>query len=385
MAEITFELPYISQYFDNRNGKRVRRYQFRRKGHKKVLLKGKHGSAEFMEQYHALVAQTGGGSMPEIGASRTKAGTIDALIVRYLKNERFTKGLAAATQAMRRPILDNFREFKTPSGRRYGENRLMTMQPKSIAAVLEGKTPNAQKNWLKTLRHLIVFGIAEGECAIDPTKDISTLKADKSRGHMTWDYPQIEQYRERHPVGTMARVALELMLNIAARRHDAHLIGRQHLKFDPERNRWSLTWRPHKTKRTGKVLSVPVLPRLQEALDAMPKGDAMTFLATTYGMPFKSPAAFGNKFADWCVAAGLKPVLCDDGRVRNYRAHGLRKAACKQMAHDGCTGPEIMAVSGHSTLAQVQVYIDEVEQERMAGAAMDKRLAAEIKSATVGA
>ena len=102
MAEITFELPYISQYFDNRNGKRVRRYQFRRKGHKKVLLKGKHGSAEFMEQYHALVAQTGGG-MPEIGTSRTKAGTIDALIVRYLKHERFTKGLAVATQGMRRP------------------------------------------------------------------------------------------------------------------------------------------------------------------------------------------------------------------------------------------------------------------------------------------
>ena len=45
-------------------------------------------------------------------------------------------------------------------------------------------------------------------------------------------------------------------------------------------------------------------------------------------------------------------------------------------------GPEIMAVSGHSTLAQVQVYIDEVEQERMAASAMDKRSAAEAKTAT---
>jgi len=34
--------------------------------------------------------------------------------------------------------------------------------------------------------------------------------------------------------------------------------------------------------------------------------------------------------------------------------------------------PEIMAVSGHSTVAQVQVYIARVEQERMADAAMDK-------------
>jgi hypothetical protein len=45
---------------------------------------------------------------------------------------------------------------------------------------------------------------------------------------------------------------------------------------------------------------------------------------------------------------------------------GLRKAACKALAHARCTALEIMAVGGHSTLAQVQVYIDEVDQERMA-------------------
>jgi hypothetical protein len=32
-----------------------------------------------------------------------------------------------------------------------------------------------------------------------------------------------------------------------------------------------------------------------------------------------------------------------------------------------------MAISGHATLSQVQVYIDAVEQERMAEAAMVKR------------
>jgi integrase len=203
------------------------------------------------------------------------------------------------------------------------------------------------------------------------------LRGIKTTGHMTWGDAQIAQYRERYALGTMARLALELMLNIAARRHDAHLIGRQHLRGG------HLSWRPHKTLRTtAKVLTIRVLPELQAALDAMPQSDAMTFLLNDYGRPFASAAAFGNKFADWCRAAGLKPVLCDDGRVRNYRAHGLRKSACKQLAHAGCTGPEIMAVSGHATLAQVQVYIDEVEQERMAASAMDKRSAAEAKTAT---
>jgi hypothetical protein len=34
-----------------------------------------------------------------------------------------------------------------------------------------------------------------------------------------------------------------------------------------------------------------VLPELQAALDAMPKSDALTFLLTGYGQPFKSAAS----------------------------------------------------------------------------------------------
>jgi integrase/recombinase XerD len=50
----------------------------------------------------------------------------------------------------------------------------------------------------------------------------------------------------------------------------------------------------------------------------------------------------------------------------------LRKAALRALAHAGATGVELMAVSGHSSLDQVQVYINEVDQERAADAAMTK-------------
>jgi integrase/recombinase XerD len=68
----------------------------------------------------------------------------------------------------------------------------------------------------------------------------------------------------------------------------------------------------------------------------------------------------------------LKPVLCDDGKTRNYRAHGLRKAALRAMAHAGCTASEMMNVSGHASMQQLQEYLHEVEQEHLADAAMDK-------------
>jgi integrase len=362
------KLDYVSSFIDSR-GKL--RHVFRRKGHKRVTIKGRPGSPEFMDRYHALLDQTGGPlPVADIGAARTKPGTIDALIVKYLQHDVFTKGLARATQATRRPILDGFREFKTPSGRRYGANRLATMIRQDVVAVLAGRPPTSQKGWLKTLRHWIAFAIDQGDCKNDPTVGIKTTKPVKSSGYLTWGDAEIEQYRERHKIGTMARLALELMLNIAARRHDAHLIGRQHLRDG------CLSWRPSKTSQsTGKLLTIPVMPELQAALDAMPSTDALTFLLTEYGRPFKSAAAFGGKFADWCKAAGLKPVLCDDGKVRSYRAHGLRKAACMQLAHAGCTAPEIMAISGHATLSEAQKYIVAVEQARMAETAMAKRAA----------
>jgi integrase/recombinase XerD len=368
MAEI--KLDYVNSFIDRR-GKR--RHVFRRKGHKKVTIKGRPGSPEFMDHYHALIERTGGAMSSEIGASRTKAGTINALAVALYKNDAFTKGLAKATQGPWRGVINRFREFTTPSGRLYGENSISTIQKKSVVAFLEGKTANAQKNSLKAVRFLIRFAISRGELAHDPTEDIDVLKADgpKSTGHMTWLEPQIAQYRERHALGTVARLALELLLNIAARRHDAHLIGQQHIRNA------KLSWRPHKTLRTtGKVLSIRIMPGLQQAIDAMSsesRGEGvLTFLVNDYGRAFASAAAFGNKFADWCTTAGLKPVLCDDGRVRNYRAHGLRKAALRALAHAGATGVELMAVSGHSSLDQVQVYIEEVEQERAADAAMTK-------------
>ena len=129
------------------------------------------------------------------------------------------------------------------------------------------------------------------------TIGIETTRPPKSDGHLTWGDAQIEQYREQYAYGTMGRLAFELAPNNAARRHDVHLRGRQHLRNG------CLSWRPSKTRKTtAKVLTIRVLPELQAALDAMPHSDALTFLLTEYGRPFKSAAAFGNQFADWCEA-----------------------------------------------------------------------------------
>lgn len=369
---------WVHKFYDVR-GKL--RHVFRRKGHPRVTLRGKPDSAEFDEHYHELVEKTGG--TPEIGASRTNEGTFNALAVLYYKHESFTKALSEHTQAMRRALINRFRETAGPSGKTYGDGHVATLRRKHVLEILEGRTPDAQRNFLKAFRGLMAFAVLKEWRANDPSTGIKPIRI-KSMGHMAWHVEQIEQYRQKHPLGTMARLALELLLNIAARRYDAHDIGPQHIIISNMDGKKKLAWRPHKTLRTtGKLLKITIMPALQAALDAMPPNhEALAFLLNDYGKKFASAAAFGNKFADWCREAGLQPVKCEDGRVRSYRAHGLRKASLLALAHAKCTLHELMSVSGHKSPDELQVYLDEIEQELMAASAMDKLLAAEIKAAT---
>jgi integrase/recombinase XerD len=302
----------------------------------------------------------------------------------YKASDAFKEGLAAATQTQRRPILEHFANRTGPSGQRYGEKSIATLQRRHIVAILEGLTRDQKRNWLKALRGLMAFAVSKQIRSDDPTQGIKLERAIKSSGYATWGEQQVEQYRQRHALGTTARLALELLLDIAARRYDAHQIGPQHLIISNRDGVKKLCWRPHKTQRTtGKMLKVRLLPALQAALDAMPQPERgverpLAFLTNDQGKAFPSAEAFGIKFAKWCDEAGLKPAVCDDGRVRNYRAHGLRKAALTAAAHAGCTLHELMALSGHASPHELQKYVEAVEQERMADQAMDKLERAEV-------
>jgi hypothetical protein len=50
----------------------------------------------------------------------------------------------------------------------------------------------------------------------------------------------------------------------------------------------------------------------------------------------------------------------------------LRKAAARRLAEAGCTPHEIMAITGHKTLAEVERYCREAEKTRLAESGMGK-------------
>src|SRR5262249_34947883 len=158
--------------------------------------------------------------------------------------------------------------------------------------------------------------------------------------------------RRRHALGTRARLALELIYGTMARREDATLLGRQHAQAG------MLSFKQHKTKQQ---VDIPILPELQDAIDAMPKAGHLTFMVTELGAPF-SPAGFGNWFRDQRAAAGLPDGLS---------AHGLRKSGATRLAERGATDHQIMAWGGWASIREVQRYTKAANRKRMALQAAD--------------
>jgi integrase len=329
--------------FHDRHGKL--RHYFRRPGFKQTPLVGPPGSAEFMEAYQAALA----GLTPprqEVGASRTKPGTVNAAVVGYYQSLAF-RSLALVTQKKRRAILERFRDLA-------GDKSIATLRREDAHRLLGKMKPGAARNWLKTLRGLLVFAVAEGFRADDPTHGIK-LQPLKSAGIPTWTEEEIAQFEAHYPIGTKARLAFALLLDTAQRTGDVVRMGRQHVQSGAIHIRQN---------KTGETLAIPIYPSLQAVLDATPCAlHNMTFLMTVRGKPFTA-AGFGDWFRDRCNEAGL-PKRCT--------AHGLRKAAARRLAEEGATTHQIASMTGHRSLSEVQRYTSAANQAKLAREAVELR------------
>lgn len=301
-----------------------------------------------MAAYEA--ACSGGTKADGAGVAKTRAGTIAALVASYYRSSEYLN-LKPITQRTYRSTIEPFRE-------EHGDKITSELKREHVKAIIAklADRPAVANNWLKTIKILIRHAVENGMRADNPTIGIRKLRTGSS-GYRTWTEAEIQTYYDKHPTGSRARLALDLMLFTGQRRADVVRMGRQHLRDGV------LTIRQSKT---GTEVEIPLHPTLRASLDALSKKN-MTFLLTEYGKPF-AVAGFGNWFRDRVTDAGLPEGLS---------AHGLRKAACRRLAEAGCTGPQIMAISGHKNLKEVQVYIQAADRLGLARAAVDKQVAAD--------
>src|SRR5262245_24867245 len=225
-------LPKHCSWNTDRQGKRRVRF---RKASFTTYLTGTPWGEAFMRQY-ATACDGVKAQASNIGAGRTVAGTVNAIVALYLDCSDETtspfKTLAAETQRTRRSILENFRKAHgdLPVYRTIGDKRIMLLTREHMQKIVNRKiaTPFAQRNFLNTLRSMFQWAMKEGRIPDNPALGVTREKV-KTTGYKTWSEADIERMESVYPIGTKARLAFSLILYSGLRRSDVVKIGPQHV------------------------------------------------------------------------------------------------------------------------------------------------------------
>ncbi len=291
----------------------------------------------FAVEYHRVMA--GNVDRPkDKRADERKPGTIGWLFEQYQRSENFLDS-KPSTQRDKRSVLGRYCET-------VGNLPFQKLRKKDVKASRQKRreTPGAADKLVKYLKSLFEWALTDDDIMRqfpieeNPAKGIPKLN--KSDGFHTWTEQELTTFRAMYPLGTTARVAIELMLNVGARRSDVVKLGPRNING----NRIEFT--PGKGASLGqsKRISLPITDELQEALASVPSGQE-TFLQTEYGKPFSSNG-FGNKMRQWCDQVGLSECS----------SHGLRKAAATILAEAGATETQLMAIFGWSDPKMARHY-----------------------------
>jgi integrase len=342
------------------------RWLFRRKGFPKVTLPGPPHSKEFWAAYAAaLNGRPNATKAPKKSALTPKetAGTLQWLCEQYYASGEF-KQRDIETQRGKRWVIDKALEeplvpgkpltFRTCPVKSLTRAHIVTLRDRKV------KTPNAANNRLRYLKQMFDWAVDSEHMTENPADKVKRLAIPRG-GHHTWTLEEVRQYEAKHPVGTKARLALALILFTGVRISDLRGLGKQHVKLHVEEG-VTQSWfeKPqHKNRnRDAKWIRVPVLPALQNVLDASQIGD-LTYLVSKRGAPY-SASRIGAVIKGWCREAGLP----------HCTAHGLRKAGATIAAENGATSFQLMSIFGWEDAQQAVGYTRKMERQKMAAKAM---------------
>lgn len=321
------------------------RYYVRLPGKPKKRLRAVPGTVEFHIAYlDALKDQR------EEIENRIKLGpgTFGHMVHLYLGSPDFKNGLnRKTTQPSRRRLLLQLVE-------QIGGSPADVIGEYDFRDGLARRTHGARKNFHVTLRGLYRWAKERNFVPVDPTTGVA-LKKKKTQGYYTWTDEDCAAYEQKWPLGTKARLAYELARHTGGRVSNIKRLGKSNER------RTEIVFVVKKDEdNTFVQVTVPITPRLREALDAGPLGEK-TYLETAYGKEF-TDKGISNAFRKWCDAALLPQCS----------AHGIRKYLATTLGEAGAGDLEIMAVLGHSTPQQAGVYTRAANRKKLAANALQR-------------
>lgn len=325
------------------------RYRFRRKGYASAYVPGEPGSAEFHAAYAQILANGAVDAEPVQSPRTINPRTLDDLHNRMKKTPRWKKK-KDSTRYVQTGIMERFLNRTGKSGKRFGDRPVAKVTFGWLETLLGEmwQTPAAANVLRRVLSTHLDLAVKLEWIAANPVR--LTERYEEGEGFHTWTDIEIEQFRARHPLGTMARLTLELALNTAARRCNINKIERDHI-------RGGRIFVDH--AKGNNSASVRVMATTKAAIDALPAAPIRFMVTTAFGKPF-TDAGMGNKMRDWCDAAGLP----------HCSMHGLRKAISRQLAESGATDAEGQAITGHKKAETFAHYRAQANRALLADNAM---------------
>lgn len=332
------------------------RYRFRKAGYRSCMIPGEPGSPEMLEAVARALREGRIEKPPLESPFRPEPRSLDDLWRRYRASPHWTRNSARYRHVAGR-VIERFLDREDSKGRRFGRrpvDRVTVAWLDNQLGAMSG-TPGAANDLRKKLKGLMNHAIRLEWRQSNPVA--LTAKFREGPGHHDWTDTEIEQFRAAHPLGTMARLTLELALNTAGRACNlnklerAHIVGRRIVTAHA---------------KNGNSSSVPILATTRAAIEALPAAPIRFLLVTQFGKPF-SDKGMSNRMRKWCDEAGLP----------HCSLHGLRKSVSRQLVERGATDAEGQSVTGHKSSKMFQHYRAAADRDRLADAAM-ARLEREI-------
>lgn len=338
-----------------KSGNKRIRVRVEGKPNKKIRLNVDLDHQKFSEHYWNARAGIGLESEPETTAIRQSIQWLTDKYLNHLSCMVEAGQASPYTLRQRKSLLTRLCQHQTETGDLYGE---MSMDAPAAAFVkvrdARAATPAEADNMMKAARAMYKWGCDTGMLDANPLTGIAKIHRSKG-GTTPWTPADLRKFKERHPAGTMAHLALTLHMFTGARSGDAIWLGRSQ-EFESNGMRW-LGWQPR--KRGAAVVEIPIAQPLHQAISAVSVIGA-AYILNSYGQPFKSADSYRNWLKKQCDAAGLA------GRS----SHGIRKALAELLAEEGCSEHQIMAVLSHTQPSTSAIYTKGAERRAMASEAM---------------
>lgn len=324
------ELP--KHIYRQRNG-----LYFQRRGWPSRKIKADFGTPEFWAEYAEILK---GDQKP-----RVVRRNFTALIKDYHGSPRY-RNLKPRT------ALD-YDKYTAFIGDRFGPLNPAHMQRKDVIRL---RDDNASKPYfanyaVKVMRVLMEHCIDIGWRDDNPAKGVSLIRTDADP-RQPWPQALIGEFRKAAPLGTRERLLMELCLSTGQR------IG------DVLEMRWGdiqdggITLKQNKT---GKRLWVPILPALQEAIDATDRKSVfmLTNLRAT------------NRWSYRGASQAIRKIRDDIGALE-FDIHSWRYNAACELVEAGCDDELVAAVTGQSP-KMVAHYTQQIRQRVRAIEAQSRR------------